>query len=131
MRPFKEYVVTWSALRRPFMEARGYGDLADRLADLLAGGADAESSVQSGGSLLQGARWEEAIAAVPDEYIDDGWLVGPVARIAERSKAWFDCGLTGLVVRYGPQLNHDRQVENLEAFTAIARAAGKEPANDM
>jgi len=24
MRPFKEYVVTWSALQRPFIEARGY-----------------------------------------------------------------------------------------------------------
>jgi len=71
--------------------------------------------------------WEEAIASVPDEYIDDGWLVGPVERIAERVKPWFNCGLTGLVVRYGPQLNHDRQIENLDAFAAIARSAEKVP----
>lgn len=129
MRPFKEYVVTWSALQRPFMEARGYKDLADRLAELIAagGGADAEARVQAGGNLLPDRLWEEALAAVPDEYIDDGWLVGPCARIGERAKAWFDCGLTGLVLRYGPQLNHDRHVENLDAFAAVARAAGKAP----
>jgi hypothetical protein len=54
-------------------------------------------------------------------------LVGPVERIRKNAGAWFDCGLTGLVVRYGPQLTHDRNIENLEVFTAIAEAAGKEP----
>lgn len=129
MRPFKEYVVTWSHLQRAFMEARGYGALADRLAELVAvgSGEDAEARVQAGGTLLEGPLWEEAIAAVPDEYIDEGWLVGPVARIAERARPWFDCGLTGLVVRYGPQLGPQTMPENLEAFAAIARAAGKVP----
>src|SRR5205823_1058870 len=56
MRPFKEYAVRYSALQRPFMEARGYGDLAERLAELRDAG-----------------RLEEAIQAIPDEYIDDGW----------------------------------------------------------
>lgn len=130
MRPFKEYVVTWSQLQRPFMEARGYKDLADRLAELIEAGkgTDAEARVQSGGNLLEGELWEEAVNAVPDEYIDDGWLVGPVKRIEERVRPWLDSGLTGLVVRYGPQLNHDRMVENLDAFAAVARAAGKAPA---
>ncbi|ALR19725.1 LLM class flavin-dependent oxidoreductase [Sphingobium baderi] len=130
MLPFKEYVVTWSALQRPFIEARGYKDMADRLAELIAAGSgeDAEARVQAGGNLLEGSLWEEAIAAVPDDYIDDGWLVGPIERIAERAKPWFDCGLTGLVLRYGPQLNHDREAENLDAFTAVAKAAGKAPA---
>ena len=129
MRPFKEYVVTWSRMQRPFMEARGYRDLADRLAELIEAGKghDAEARVQTGGNLLEGKLWEEALDAVPDEYIDEGWLVGPVQRIRQRAKSWFDCGLTGLIVRYGPQLGHDHNVENLEVFKAIAEAAVKEP----
>ena len=129
MRPFKEYVVTWSQMQTPFMTARGYGALAERLAELIAAGAgaDAETRVQNGGNILEGKLWDEALDAVPDEYIDEGWLVGPVDRIRKRAVPWFDCGLTGLVVRYGPQLNHDRVVENLDAFRAIAEAAGKEP----
>ena len=63
----------------------------------------------------------------PDEYVDEGWLVGSVERIRQRVKPWFDCGLTGLIVRYGPQLTHDRNVENLDVFAAIAQVAGKEP----
>jgi alkanesulfonate monooxygenase SsuD/methylene tetrahydromethanopterin reductase-like flavin-dependent oxidoreductase (luciferase family) len=129
MRPFKEYVVTWSRMQRPFMEARGYRDLADRLAELIEAGQghDAEARVQAGGNLLEGKLWEAALDAIPDEYIDEGWLVGPVERIRQRVKPWFDCGLTGLIIRYGPQLNHDRNVENLDVFAAVAQAAGKEP----
>jgi alkanesulfonate monooxygenase SsuD/methylene tetrahydromethanopterin reductase-like flavin-dependent oxidoreductase (luciferase family) len=130
MRPFKEYVVTWSQMQRPFMEARGYTGLADRLAELIAagGGEDAEARVQAGGNVLEGKYWEEALDAVPDEYIDEGWLVGPVERIRTRVAPWLDCGLTGLVVRYGPQLGHDTVHENLDVFRAIAEAAGTEPA---
>jgi len=112
MRPFKEYAVQWSAMQRPFMEARGYTDLADRLSELVAAG-----------------RTEEAVAAVPDEYVDDGWLVGPVNRIRERARPWLESELTGLIVRYGPQVGSDRSgaVENLGAFGAIAEAAGRVP----
>jgi alkanesulfonate monooxygenase SsuD/methylene tetrahydromethanopterin reductase-like flavin-dependent oxidoreductase (luciferase family) len=129
MRPFKEYVVTWSQMQRPFMEARGYHELADRLAELIEAGnvSDIESRVHTGGNLLEGKLWQEAVDAVPDEYIDDGWLVGPVDRIRQNVQPWLDCGLTGLVVRYGPQLTHERIVENLDAFAAVAQAAGKEP----
>lgn len=129
MRPFKEYVVTWSHMQRPFMEARGYKDLAERLADIIAQdtGANPEARLQAGENYLRNPYWEEAIAAVPDEYIDDGWLVGPLARIEERARLWRDCGLTGLIVRYGDQLSHKPIVENLDAFAAVARAFGKAP----
>jgi alkanesulfonate monooxygenase SsuD/methylene tetrahydromethanopterin reductase-like flavin-dependent oxidoreductase (luciferase family) len=129
MRPFKEYVVTWSQMQRPFMEARGYTDLADRLLDLVTSGAGegAEARVQRGENLLDGKLWEEALDAVPDEYIDEGWLVGPLERIRGRVAPWFDCGLTGLVIRYGPQLSHDRVAEDLDVFRVIAEAAGKSP----
>ncbi|WP_236593130.1 MULTISPECIES: LLM class flavin-dependent oxidoreductase [Mycobacterium] len=70
MHPFKEFVVTWSAMLRPFMEARGYSELAQRLADMLADvdAVEAEARVQAGGTLLEGALWQEALDAVPDEY---------------------------------------------------------------
>lgn len=41
---------------------------------------------------------QEAAAAVPDEYCDEQSLIGPVARIRERYKAWADCGATGLTI---------------------------------
>ena len=37
-------------------------------------------------------RRDEAVAAVPDEFCDEMSLVGPVARIRERYRAWADCG---------------------------------------
>ena len=110
MRPFKEYAVRWASMQREFMVARGYPELADRLAELTAAG-----------------RTEEAVAAVPDQYVDDGWLVGPVDRIRERVRPWLDSELTGLIVRYGAQVGEDRSEapENLDAFRAVAEAAGR------
>jgi alkanesulfonate monooxygenase SsuD/methylene tetrahydromethanopterin reductase-like flavin-dependent oxidoreductase (luciferase family) len=63
------------------MIARGYGDAAERIQELYLAGRKAE-----------------ALEEVPDEYLDEGSLVGPVDRIRERYKAWTDCGLTGLTV---------------------------------
>jgi hypothetical protein len=63
------------------MEACGYGDAAARIQELFLAG-----------------RKDEAVAAVPDEFIDEGALVGPVARIRERFRPWADCGITGLTV---------------------------------
>ena len=110
MRPFKEYTARWASLQRAFIAARGYPDLADRLIELTAAG-----------------RAEEAIEAVPDDYIDGGWLVGPVDRIRERVRPWLDSELTGLIVRYGAQVGEDRSEapENLDAFRAVAEAAGR------
>jgi alkanesulfonate monooxygenase SsuD/methylene tetrahydromethanopterin reductase-like flavin-dependent oxidoreductase (luciferase family) len=110
MRPFKEYTATWADMQRHFIAARGFEGLADRLVELTTAG-----------------RFQEAVEAVPDEYIDGGWLVGPVARIRERVRPWLDSELTGLIVRYGPQVGEDRSdmVENLDAFRAVAEAAGR------
>lgn len=49
-------------------------------------------------------RWDaraysEAIDSVPDDYIDNRFLIGPMDRIVERSKRWLDSGATGLIVR--------------------------------
>jgi alkanesulfonate monooxygenase SsuD/methylene tetrahydromethanopterin reductase-like flavin-dependent oxidoreductase (luciferase family) len=110
MRPCKEYTATWWAMQRPFIEARGYADMAERLAELVPAG-----------------RMEEAVDAVPDEYVDDGWLIGPVDRIRRRAVPWLESEATGLVFRYGAQVGADRsgEAENLDAFRAIAEAAGR------
>jgi F420-dependent oxidoreductase-like protein len=63
------------------MVRRGYGDAAARIQQLYLAG-----------------RKEEATAAVPDEFCDEGALVGPVGRIRERYQAWADSGITGLTV---------------------------------
>jgi alkanesulfonate monooxygenase SsuD/methylene tetrahydromethanopterin reductase-like flavin-dependent oxidoreductase (luciferase family) len=112
MRPFKEYTAMWSAMQRPMHEARGYTEMADRLAELVPAG-----------------RMEEAIEAVPDEYIDEGWLVGPLERIRTRVVPWLESELTGLIFRYGAQVGADRSgaPENLDAFRIVAEVAGRAP----
>ena len=42
---------------------------------------------------------EGAIKAVPDEYIDQGGLIGPVERIRERFSSVIPKGATGLIIR--------------------------------
>ncbi|MGE5566102.1 MAG: LLM class F420-dependent oxidoreductase [Parcubacteria group bacterium] len=78
------------------MVQRGYGEAAERIQELFLAG-----------------RKEEAAAAVPDEYVDEEWLVGPKARIKERFKAWRDSGITALTVRRS----------NAEALEVVAEAA--------
>lgn len=63
------------------------------------GYADAAKKIQD---LFLSGRKDEAIEAVPDEYCDDGALIGPPDRIRERYKAWADSGATGLTIG-GPQ----------------------------
>ncbi len=63
------------------MTRRGYGDAADRIQELF----------------LAGHR-DEAVAAVPDEYVDEGGLFGSPQRIRERLQPWLGCGITGLTV---------------------------------
>ena len=43
-------------------------------------------------------RKDEAIAAVPDEFVDEGALIGPPERIKKRFRDWEDSGLTGLTI---------------------------------
>jgi len=79
------------------MVRRGYGDVAKAIQELYLAGRKAE-----------------AIEVIPDEYCDEGSLVGPPARIRERYKAWADSGLTGLTV--GTQ-----QEEAMELMAEVAR----------
>ena len=63
------------------MVRRGYGDAAARIQELYLAG-----------------RKEEAIEAVPDEFCDEGALVGPPVRIEQRFREWQDSGATGLTI---------------------------------
>jgi F420-dependent oxidoreductase-like protein len=63
------------------MVNRGFGDAADRIQELFLAG-----------------RKDEATAAVPDEFVDGGMLVGPPDRIRSRWKAWADCGLSHIKI---------------------------------
>ena len=67
---------------REAMARRGYPDEAARIQELWRAG-----------------RRDEAVAAVPDEYHDDGALIGSEARIRARWEPWTRSGLTGLIVR--------------------------------
>ena len=66
---------------KDMMVRRGYGDAAERIQELFLSGRKAE-----------------AADAVPDEYIDEGALIGPPQRIRERFPEWQDSGATGLTV---------------------------------
>ena len=79
------------------MTRRGFGDAATRIQELYLAG-----------------RKDEAIAAVPDEWVDLKSLVGSAARIKQRYKAWEESGATGLTVR-------SRQPEAIEVMAQAAR----------
>ena len=79
------------------MVRRGFGDAAKRIQEL-----------------YLAKRKEEAIAAVPDEWVDLKSLVGPPARIRERYRAWEDCGADTINVR-------SRQPEAIEVMAQAAR----------
>lgn len=59
------------------MVDRGFGAEAERIQELYLAG-----------------RKDEAAAAVPDDYVDAGALIGDEARIAQRFAAWRDAGFT-------------------------------------
>ena len=63
------------------MVRHGFGDAAESIQELFLGGAK-----------------EEAIAAVPDEWIDLKSIVGPPERIKQRYRAWENSGVTGLIM---------------------------------
>ncbi len=82
------------------MVARGFGEAADRIEELFRSG-----------------RKEEAAAAVPDEYIDEGGLIGPPARIREKFRRWADAGFTSL--RF-----HNPSQEAMRTIAQVAREEG-------
>jgi F420-dependent oxidoreductase-like protein len=63
------------------MARRGYPDAAERIQELFLAG-----------------RRDEAVAALPDEYVDEGALIGTRERIAKRFDPWTRCGITGLTI---------------------------------
>jgi F420-dependent oxidoreductase-like protein len=79
------------------MVRRGFGDAAKRIQEL-----------------YLAKRKDEAIAAVPDEWVDLKSLVGPAARIKERYRAWEDSGADSLSVR-------SRQPGAIEVMAEAAR----------
>ncbi|CAN5124700.1 LLM class F420-dependent oxidoreductase [soil metagenome] len=79
------------------MVRRGFGDAAQRIQEL-----------------YLAKRKDEAIAAVPDEWVDLKSLVGPPARIKERYRAWEDSGADSISVR-------SRQPEAIEIMAQAAR----------
>ena len=79
------------------MVRRGFGDAAKRIQEL-----------------YLAHRKDEAIAAVPDEWVDMKSLVGPASRIRERYRAWEDCGADTISVR-------SRQPEAIEVMAQAAR----------
>jgi F420-dependent oxidoreductase-like protein len=78
------------------MIARGFGEAAECIQELYLAG-----------------RKDEAMAAVPDDFIDEGALVGPASRVRERYRAWADSGVTGLTVA-------TQQVEAMELMADLA-----------
>jgi alkanesulfonate monooxygenase SsuD/methylene tetrahydromethanopterin reductase-like flavin-dependent oxidoreductase (luciferase family) len=63
--------------------------------------------------LYLAGRKEEAIAAVPDAYVDRGVLVGPPDRIREGYRAWAESGVTGITIS-------TQQPEVLELMAELA-----------
>ena len=66
---------------KEMMIRRGFGAAAERIQELFLAKKKAE-----------------AVAAVPDEFVDQGALVGDRQRIAARFKAWLGSGATGLSI---------------------------------
>jgi alkanesulfonate monooxygenase SsuD/methylene tetrahydromethanopterin reductase-like flavin-dependent oxidoreductase (luciferase family) len=81
---------------KEMMKRRGYPEAAERIQELFLAG-----------------RRDEAIAAVPDEYVDQAALIGPPGRIRERFQAWRDLGVDGLTL-------HTEQDEALELIAKLA-----------
>lgn len=102
---FRPYVVEWAGDMRLQTEALGFTGLCDRLAELVVAG-----------------RRDEALAAVPDDYVDTAFLIGSHKRIAKRLQHWLDSGATGLIFRYGPQVRVGAHeiVEDMKVWETIA-----------
>ncbi len=79
------------------MTRLGFGAAAERIQELYLAG-----------------RKDEAIATVPDEWVDLKSLVGPPARIQQRYRAWEDSGADSLSVR-------SRQLEAIEVMAKAVR----------
>jgi F420-dependent oxidoreductase-like protein len=79
------------------MRQMGYADAAERIQEL-----------------FLAKRKDEAVAAVPDDYVDERCLVGSPERIRTRYRAWAESGVTGVTV-----VSHQPAV--LELMADLAR----------
>ena len=110
-------------------DVRGALDFARQTVALYVGGMGAQSKnfhndamVERGYAaeaariqeLFMAGHKDEAAATVPDEFIEEGALIGPEARLAERFAAWRDSGFT--LVRFGRP-----SIPAMEAMARIAR----------
>jgi alkanesulfonate monooxygenase SsuD/methylene tetrahydromethanopterin reductase-like flavin-dependent oxidoreductase (luciferase family) len=84
------------------MTQRGYGDAAARIQELYLSG-----------------RKDEAVDAVPDEFVDEGALIGPPDRIRTRYKAWSESGATGLTVSTSQPAAVELMAELATAMPAV------------
>ena len=66
---------------KEMMIRRGFGDAAERIQEL-----------------YLAKRKDEAAAAVPDEFVDQGALIGDRQRIAKRFRDWENSGITGMTI---------------------------------
>ncbi len=81
---------------KEMMIRRGFPEAAERIQELFLAGQRAE-----------------AFEAVPDEYVDQGALIGPKARIQEKFQAWQALGVDGLTL-------HTEQEDALEVMADLA-----------
>jgi F420-dependent oxidoreductase-like protein len=91
------------------MGARGMNFHNDQM--VKAGFPDEARKIQD---LFLAGRKAEAIAAVPDGYVERRAMVGPPRRIRELYRAWADSGITGITVG-------TEQPEALELMADLAR----------
>ena len=84
------------------MRQRGYPEVAERVQELYLAG-----------------RKQEAIDAIPDEYVDEAGLYGSIKRIEQRWEAWADSGITGFTV-----VTDQEEAIQLMADIAGTRTAG-------
>jgi alkanesulfonate monooxygenase SsuD/methylene tetrahydromethanopterin reductase-like flavin-dependent oxidoreductase (luciferase family) len=73
--------------------------------------------------LYLAGRKEEAIAAVPDAYVDRGVLVGPPERIREGYRAWAESGVTGITISTSQPETMELMAELAAQYPAIGPAA--------
>ncbi len=85
------------------MIRRGYGDQAQKVQNLF----------------YEGKR-DEAYAAIPDAYIDDMGLYGPMDRIKQRFARYKNI-FTGLTIHPGDKNDSLDSVEILEAIAELAK----------
>lgn len=84
------------------MRQRGYPEVAEKVQELYLAG-----------------RKQEAIKAIPDEYVDEAGLYGSVKRIEERWTAWADSGITGFTV----STDQEEALELMADLAGTRRAA--------